>query len=235
MNINHLASKDISWLNQPGLYEIENVQNTKRYIGQTENLLERLGKHVSTLNDKKHDCLALQKDWNESPEPAKNFVFRVISAGPEWINKGKREQEEGCLIEKIEVSFLYNQLRQKKRLEPLDENYRVILTANGTTYNSMAEATKALSIPETTLRRYLNDEANTNFVIVARVKHGYSPVVVDDKEYDSLKSVEKALKISRSTVHKRLNSPEWPRWSYKKEPQKGKGSRSQNNEKQETE
>jgi ribosome biogenesis protein Nip4 len=49
----------------PGIYEIQCISNNKVYIGESECMLARFGKHVATLTQSKHDCKELQKDWNK--------------------------------------------------------------------------------------------------------------------------------------------------------------------------
>lgn len=56
---------DISNLFNPGLYKITCLKNNKIYIGQSSNVLSRLGRHVDNLEKDRHDCLELQNDFNE--------------------------------------------------------------------------------------------------------------------------------------------------------------------------
>lgn len=84
------------------------MQNGKRYIGHSENLLERLGKHVSSLNDGAHDCLLLQEDWDQAEERHTTFRLSALSVGQGWMEKSDREKEESRLIGKSEKEQLYN-------------------------------------------------------------------------------------------------------------------------------
>ena len=88
------------------------MQNHKRYIGHSENVLERLGKHVSTLNDGTHDCLLLQGDWDRVQEKHTTFRLSALSVGQNWMEKRKREEEEARLIEGSDKERLYNQLHR---------------------------------------------------------------------------------------------------------------------------
>ena len=47
----------------PGVYQILCVPSNTIYIGITQNILERFGKHSVTLAINRHDCAALQEDW----------------------------------------------------------------------------------------------------------------------------------------------------------------------------
>ena len=47
---------------KPGVYKMVCLSNGKTYIGETDNILERIRSHVSSLNDGTHDGNQLQKD-----------------------------------------------------------------------------------------------------------------------------------------------------------------------------
>ena len=46
----------------PGIYEIRCIPRNRVYIGESENLLVRLGKHAVSLTQNQHDCTDLQQD-----------------------------------------------------------------------------------------------------------------------------------------------------------------------------
>ena len=48
----------------PGIYQICCEKTKKRYIGEAENILDRLGKHPRELQKNISHCYSLQKDWN---------------------------------------------------------------------------------------------------------------------------------------------------------------------------
>jgi predicted GIY-YIG superfamily endonuclease len=52
----------------PGIYEISCISKKKVYIGESANLLARIGKHVSSLTQNNHNCKERQKNWNELGE-----------------------------------------------------------------------------------------------------------------------------------------------------------------------
>lgn len=58
-----------------GVYCIENSFNGKRYIGSSINMYDRLHKHNSLLNNKKHENCILQNAWNKHG----NNVFECYS------------------------------------------------------------------------------------------------------------------------------------------------------------
>lgn len=55
---------DLSCFAQPGIYIITCTRTNKFYIGQTTNILNRLGKHAVNLINNKHECKILQTDFN---------------------------------------------------------------------------------------------------------------------------------------------------------------------------
>ena len=58
----HTAKIDFISLLTPGIYEIVNKINGKRYIGETTYLIERIGRHLFNLNQGTHECLSLQQN-----------------------------------------------------------------------------------------------------------------------------------------------------------------------------
>ena len=202
---------DITWLIEAGLYEIINLSTLKRYIGHTENILERFGKHVSALNDCVHDCQQLQEDWTTR---SNDFVFRVLQIGVEWRDKQKRVETEKELISTYNPEQLYN-----ARGLYIEEHhmYRCEIRVRGVIYSSMSEARKALSMSETTLRRRLRSPKFPEFETLKITRHGYRKVSVDGKNYPTVNSlVEVGLVVTRQQAIYRLKSPlkQWVNWQY---------------------
>lgn len=126
----HYVEFDATPLSQPGLYEIVSSSTGRRYIGESENVLERLGKHVTTLRDGTHDCLALQADWSRLG--SNDFIFRAISLGPGWSDRRLRIAKELALLAEHPIGAVYN--------TPGIFNVCRILEIDGTRYPSVAEA-----------------------------------------------------------------------------------------------
>lgn len=59
-----------------GIYEIVNLANGHRYVGQSSNLKRRFTEHRSLLRIRKSKHVILQNAWSKHGEPA--FVFRTI-------------------------------------------------------------------------------------------------------------------------------------------------------------
>lgn len=59
-----------------GIYEIINLRNQKRYIGQTKNLYRRQCNHIGKLRRKIHPNKHLQNAWNKYGKDA--FEFQVL-------------------------------------------------------------------------------------------------------------------------------------------------------------
>jgi hypothetical protein len=66
----------------PGVYEIRCIPKNRVYIGESENLLVRLGKHVASLTQNQHDCVDLQQDWNQFG--LQGHSFHILRRGPSW-------------------------------------------------------------------------------------------------------------------------------------------------------
>ena len=174
---------DVTWLIEAGLYEIVNTSSRKRYIGHTENPFERLGKHVSTLNDGTHDCQQLQKDWTGKPG---DFSFKVLQIGDQWRDKKTRVEEEKRILATCSTDQVYN-----VRTVYIEEHqmYRLKIRVNNLLYSSMKEAVRALNTSETRLRRRLKSDKFPEYQVLEYISHGYRKVVVDNKSYPTVNSL----------------------------------------------
>ena len=94
--------------NEPGIYEIYNKINCKRYIGQSINVRTRLLKHRNFLNKNKHQNNHLQNSWNKHGED--NFEFRVL---------------EYCIIEDLDKKEDFYIYKFKSNDNNFGFNYRV--------------------------------------------------------------------------------------------------------------
>lgn len=59
-----------------GIYCIINIKNSKRYIGSSKNIRQRLWSHRSKLRKNKHDNAHLQSAWNKYGE--QNFDYYIL-------------------------------------------------------------------------------------------------------------------------------------------------------------
>jgi hypothetical protein len=64
-----------SFLNVPGVYCIRNKRTNKHYVGETQNLKDRMFKHKHALESNTHQNSSLQQDWLLINNPAE---FEVI-------------------------------------------------------------------------------------------------------------------------------------------------------------
>ena len=204
----HYVEIDATPLSQPGLYEIVSRSTGRRYIGESENVLERLGKHVSTLRNGNHDCLALQTDWNRLGSD--DFIFRALSLGPGWSDRRLRITKELTLLAEHPIGAVYN--------TPGIFNVCRILEINGTRYHSVAAAARALGVGGTTIRRRLNDPRRPEYRAI-NLRASGSPISVDGTIYGTInEAVRMGLAKDRFQAMRRLKSvsSRWDGWQYVK-------------------
>lgn len=197
----------------PGLYRITCFETNKVYIGESENILSRLRFHMKSLNSNQHDCLPMQVDYNTFG--VDKFTFHVLFSGPEWKDAEKRKKKETEIISFYSPDSVYNIHPDSPKV--VSKNYRVSCEIYGIKYNSISEASAALQISETVIRQKLQNN-HDGFKILEKVPHGYTPVVVEGVEYDSLVAVvEAGLATNRCQVGRRLTSTskKWQNWNYK--------------------
>ena len=73
-----------------GIYCIENLVNSKKYIGQSTDIIKRWYEHRRTLKLKQHDNIYLQRAWDKYGED--NFQFYIMTA---------------CEVEKLDELEIY--------------------------------------------------------------------------------------------------------------------------------
>lgn len=69
-----------------GIYQIKNIKNNKKYIGQSINIEKRKAQHFSELRNNTHINKHLQHAFNKYGENA--FIFEIIKAcKPRYLNR----------------------------------------------------------------------------------------------------------------------------------------------------
>jgi len=76
----------------PGIYRIWNTVNNYQYIGQTQNVHQRLNRHRGDLIGNRHDCPRLQLDWHRYGE--KSFKWLLQEQCPTSMWQFEREARE---------------------------------------------------------------------------------------------------------------------------------------------
>lgn len=214
---------------KPGFYEICYLKTGKRYIGETQNLLERLGKHVATLQTQTHDCLSLQADWTSEKKEnnlANAFSISVFAHEDQnnvVMDKKKQKAQESMYLSRFDPETLYNTPLSSSSSSNKQENYRRAVHIKGVDYETVAAAASTLGVGETTIRRWVNHPDKTDCFTKEKKKHGYSECVVDGVNYPSVKSlVDQNIAPSLLFATRRLKSSNFPDWYYLDEQKRAK-------------
>nr|AYQ94255.1 hypothetical protein [Chaetopeltis orbicularis] len=136
---------DLSDLFNAGLYKITSTVKQKVYIGESSNLFSRLGRHTDNLENNRHDCVELQRDFNQYSK--NNFLFEALEIDSKYENKKLREQREKFFIHKIPEEFRYN------KLEPAKSSRSRAVRIKGKIYPSLSNAAKLLKESRTNIVR----------------------------------------------------------------------------------
>nr|YP_009104957.1 putative GIY-YIG homing endonuclease [Watanabea reniformis]AIT93630.1 putative GIY-YIG homing endonuclease [Watanabea reniformis] len=182
----------------------------KVYIGETEELLARLGKHSASLKQNTHDCKELQEDWNQFGK--EKFTFKVICFGDAYSSQIIRRQKETSVIkQKLAESFLLYNINKSTSFT---RHYQRKIEIDGKIYSTITEAAKDpnLGISETTIRRRLRD---ANFVNYKDLKYSSFIYRIRNKLYKTLDEAKKDnVGGNRQTIKRRVDSmdPKWSEW-----------------------
>ncbi len=202
---------DISDLFNPGLYKITCLKNNKIYIGQSSNVLSRLGRHSDNLENNRHDCLELQKDFNRFGKIF--FKFESLEIGEKYVNENLRKKREQEYIKGNENIYNFK----------LNHNwnfYSQKLKIFGKTYNSLRQAALSLKESRTQISRKCRDETNIDYVFLEQTnydkiyKKNSIPCKIDNKIYYSISQASKSLKQSFTTIKKRCKSKKYPNYIF---------------------
>jgi hypothetical protein len=194
----------------PGLYEIYCKVNGKRYIGESVNVLERLGKHSHVLKNNTSDCASLQNDWNTYG--SEKFETSVLFCGPEWSERATRLHKENDIISSYTPEQVYN--RHPETLQPEKENTRVICEINGVRYKTIKEASTQTGQSEARIRAKLANN-HEGYVVIERLPYGYSAIIANGVAYGSIvEAVREGVAANRHQVMRKLNNKSLKDWNY---------------------
>lgn len=173
---NKVEKINISFLKNPGVYEILDVQNNCSYYGESDCLLSRLQIHLRQLRNGTHFCKKLLEVYQKTGED--NFQFFVIVSGPEWASGKKRRDYQNQLIEE-NSSRCYNQTKSQCLNSP--STLIRPLMYKGKRYNAVRQSVvdkNHVKISRTTLIRQLADPAITDVYYLNEdpILHGSIPI-----------------------------------------------------------
>lgn len=177
------------------IYEIKNLINGKRYIGQSYHPKHRKACHLSLLRRNKHHNIKLQNAFNKYGE--NNLLFNVIlECNPDEINR----------IEKYYI-WLYDTYKTGYNMDlgGYDKsNLGKEFEYNGIKYQSIHKTANELGIHPNTLSQRINKGYNGD----NKVPHkGYAQAKScewNGVEYRSIKYAARCLGISDVTLGDRI-------------------------------
>lgn len=153
---------DLSSLLNPGLYKITCTQNNKVYIGQSSNVLSRLGRHTESLEKNRHDCLELQEDFHLYSKD--NIVLEILEIGSQYENEEFRKERENFFIEQISQELRYNKGNST-------ESYTSqAIQIRGRVYPSFSNAAKILGESRTNIKRQALNPNNGDYTLVSTLE-----------------------------------------------------------------
>jgi hypothetical protein len=204
---------DISLLFNPGLYKMTCLKNKKIYIGQSSNVLSRLGRHVDNLEKNRHDCLALQKDFNKYGKV--HFLFNSLKLGNEYIDENFRKKMELHELQIIPAELQYNKSRGFET--PF---FPRSIQVNEKKYKSLNQAARELKESRTHLVRKCLSKKNLNYNFIETwltQKYAFKssqPCRIDNKNYSSLNEAGKDLNLNHKTIKNRILSKKYPNYAF---------------------
>lgn len=195
---------DVSSLFNAGIYEIVCLKNNKVYIGESTNVLSRLGRYSDNLEKNRHDCFDLQQDFNKYSKP--DFVFKVLELKTDFQVEAKRKMAEIEFIKKIKPRFRYN-----KEKNQTWNFYSQKVLIKGISYQSLRKAAMSLKESRTNLMRKIKDLKNLDYQLLKTTcykriyKKRFIPCQINNVHYLTLSEASKTLRQSRAKIKKTLH------------------------------
>lgn len=203
---------DISNLFNPGIYKITCLKNNKIYIGQSSNILSRLDKHVDNLENNRHDCFQLQKDFNNFGK--QYFKFETLKFGIKYNDENFRKEQEILLIKTILKENSYN------IVDITNSSSARSVLIKGKIYNSLNKAAIQLNESRTNLVRKCLNKNNLDYKFIkqtSKLKYRFnkpSSCIINGIFYNSLNKAAKAFNVNHSAIKYRILSDKFPNYKY---------------------
>lgn len=211
---------------QPGIYKIVCLKNQKVYIGQTNNCLNRIGKHFTDLNNKSHHCLSLQKDFEIYG--SSQFQAFIIASGKKFEKQSYRKTYETNLLKNKIKTNVYNFELEKSLKNPFYGCYgyqdQVFNTIKELRFYIMKNENKFYS--ESQFRRlYISPFGKYHYKIKLIKKRPQSDIFnINGFDYFGWKQVvEAGLAKNQRQVYFRVQSSKWPNYIWKLKTKKRAG------------
>lgn len=167
---------NISFLKDPGVYEILEVKKNFSCYGETSCLLNRFQIHLRQLKKGTHPCTRLLESFQEQNNE-EGFQFFVRASGPEWHSAEKRREFQDRVVEE-NSSRCYNQTEEDRAFSSATQ-IRAIMY-KGRRYDSVRGAIRYaehVKISRTRLKRQLIDpKIDDVYYLEEQKQHGSIPL-----------------------------------------------------------
>lgn len=203
--------------NSPGAYTLTHVETGLRYVGSTDRPTAREIEHKSKLNTGTHHIKQLQSVFDQHEDKSLSFEFHPTETREQAYDLEQKLLQEGR-GDSLLVNRSYHS-RSSKEVIPSTETRQKMSDARSGAKHS--EETKD-AIRRAHLGRAKSPEHIEN-LSAAQKKLAEDPihrqklkeqamataksVLIEGKEYESIRTASATLSVPRATVRQRLNSP----------------------------
>lgn len=181
-----------------GIYQIKNIKNNIKYIGQSKDIIYRWREHLTSLQTNKHKNQYLQNSWNKNG--IENFIFSIL----EICEVDKLNEKEQYHLN-YNKDKLYNLSKQvgSGGYEVLQKN-TLLIDLNGEIVKEFESANKIAKFLNKTGVTYRN--INTQSIHRSNIDSNKYRIVTPEFFKNNKESIKKWTK---SSVEKRINVTEY--------------------------
>jgi hypothetical protein len=169
--------KDITFLNEPGVYELLDTKNDKSYYGQSSCLIHRLDMHRNELAQGFHTNAGLNAAIRSGICLA-DIQFIVLECGPEWALEEDRLDREDAYVQKNAhrtYNFDTSAPQTTRTIKPI--------MVYGTRYESTraavaGEKAKGRPVARSSILRYLKNPNNKDVYYLSEEEVAYGEIPI---------------------------------------------------------
>ena len=189
--------------NKSGIYIISCVNNSKHYVGESQNVTARLCAHKNKLKKNIHENQELQFDFNLYGE--NNFEFQKLTFGY-GLNKEKRLILETQILLTLQPENRYNiYINWKQRDKYTNSFFGKTHTIEARKAQSLVKKNNTSPFKgkkQSNETKQMLSRINSNKTIVERRK----PVIIDSVYYESISEASQKTGYNRRLIRERCHN-----------------------------
>lgn len=179
------------------IYRIVCFQNGKVYVGKTQDYSRRKTHHLTTLRNKTHHNIHLQRSFDKYGEGS--FYFEILETNISNDDINQREKHWIKHFEAFTKGFNRTQGGEGKPDVGIECEW------NGVKYNTISDAARALNIHVTSMRYRIDKGWTSDNDFLSKHRYNRKPITWNGVEYPSRVEAERLLGLPEGYLTWRIS------------------------------